>query len=171
MRRGSAALLGAFVAISYGCSWLYDVAPRPLAVLVLPVFAVALVFAPSLLYPVLRRRGESAAVAIAASLLLPVSWLALECYRTARVFTWGEGLYYAFNPLMQGLASVLAVQLAGWEIARRAVRRQAVLHGWPLWTLVTIASFWTVVAVANRGRDATAIHYAYIEVYRRLFEP
>jgi hypothetical protein len=171
VKRGNAALVASFLVLAYGCSWLYDVAPRALAELVLPVFAVTLVLAPSLLYPILRWRGESAAVAIAASLLLPASWLALECYRTARVFTWGEGLYYAFNPLMQGLASMLAVQLAGWEIARRAVRRQPLLPGWPVWTLATIASFWTVVTIANHGRDATAIHYAYIEIYRRLFGP
>ncbi len=159
-----------FVAAAHACSWIYDVAPRGVAEKILAAFAVALVFGPSLLYPPLRLRGASARAAIATVLLLPASWLALECYRTAQVFTVGEGLYYAFNPLMHGFASVIALQIALWEIVLRSIRRApGTLRGWPVGILGVIAVFWLAVGIANYGRDATAIHYAYIEVYRRLF--
>jgi hypothetical protein len=160
----------AFVAAAFAGSWIAEWAPSWVAGKILPAFAIALVFGPSLLYPVLRLRGASSRAAIPAGLLLATVWTALECYRTAQVFSIGEGLYYALNPLMQGFATVLALQIALWEIAVRSIRRSPrALRGWPVGVLATVAAFWTAVGIANYGRDVTAIHYAYIEGYRRLF--
>lgn len=159
-----------FVLTAWCLAFAYEAAPRSIAEVLLPIFGGALLFAPTLLYPTLRLRGATARWSAIASLTLLATWLAKECYQVARVFTPGEGAYYALNPLMHGIYSLIATQLAVWElVVRRKRGKSPILSGWPVYTLGAIATFWSAVAFANRNNDATAIHYAYIELYRRLF--
>lgn len=150
---------------------LVDLVPSPgVADIALPVYASLLLLGPSFVYPVARRRGAGAGAAIAGALLVPVLWTVKECAAVARLYSFGEGLFYALNPLSLGLFGAVAVQVSVAEIALRRLRNgrwQAA--GWPAALLACIALQAVLVLLATRRSGPTAVYWGYVGLHRWLF--
>jgi hypothetical protein len=149
---------------------LYNNAPPAAANRLIVPYLGSLVLGPSLVYPWSRWRGAGAGRAALAALLVPFLWLVKEVHRVSEVFSLGEGLYYALNPLALGLFAAAALQMALTELLwRRARLRRWDLVSAPGLTLAAILLLAGSFAMATRGSGARAVFYAYIAVYRRLF--
>jgi hypothetical protein len=149
---------------------LYQTAPPAVANVVIFPYAASLVLGASLVYPWLRGAGASGSRAVAASLLVPVLWLLKEGYRVTAVFSVGEAVYYAFNPISLGLFTAAAVQMALAELLlRRARSGRFEWASGPAAVLAAILALGLVFAVAARGSGGREIFYAYIALYRHLF--
>lgn len=150
----------------------YNTAPPAIANVVIFLYAGSLVLGPMAVYPWLRRTGSTIARAVAGALFVPLLWMLKECLAMSRVFSLGESLYYAFNPLALGLFFAATLQMSVCELVLR--RRQG--GDWDLRNgagltllfLFAIAGSYTLIAWRE---DPTYIFWIYIEVYRRLFGP
>ncbi len=160
----------AVVALAVTAFVLYNTSPPSVANIVIYPYALILIFGPSIIYPWLRWREASTAQAVSASLCVPVLWVLKECYAFSAVFSFGETVLYAFNPLSFGLFTGAALEMAVCELLLR--------RAWGgRWQLVNPAGFVCAgililagaFAVIARGNDATIAFYAYIAVYRYLF--
>jgi hypothetical protein len=149
---------------------LYNAASPSIANVAIFPYAASLVLGPSLVYAWLRRDGASIRAAVCAALVLPFLWLVKEGYRVTAVFSVGEAVYYAFNPLSLGLFTAAAFQMASAELLlRRARRGRWELATGPALTLLAIVSAVAVFAILARESGGREVFYAYITLYRHLF--
>lgn len=152
-------------------SWAgYQLAPPALAELVIAPYAVCLLLGAALVYPAARAHGAGPRAGIAWGLVLPLLWLAKEFYRVTAVFSPGETLYYALNPISLGVFAAAATEMALAEliITRRRTGDWRLAGGAGL-TLMGIALLALAVAVVGRESGGREIFYAYIALYRALF--
>ncbi|GIW42547.1 MAG: hypothetical protein KatS3mg076_3124 [Candidatus Binatia bacterium] len=148
----------------------YNLSPPWLANRVVFVYAATLVLGPSFVYPWARARGRSGPESVAWAFLVPAAWVAKECLHVGLYFPPPEALYYALNPLVMGLFTAAAVQIAASELLWRRFRRGR--WEWapvPVGTLLAVAVASAAYAFVARRHGVTAIFYLYIEGYRRLF--
>lgn len=144
--------------------------PPAVASVALVPYGTLLLLAPSVAYPLARRGGARGPAAALAALAVPVLWIGKECLAMSRVYSAGEALYYALNPLALGLLAAAAAQIAVADlvIARRRaghwVARPAALR-----TLALLAAAALAAALALRGHDATAVFWLYVAGHRWLF--
>ena len=164
----AAALAVAAAAASFAA---FQLAPGPVATVVGPLYAATLVLSPALVYPWSRRHGLTPAGAAAAALAVPLLWVMKECAAMARVFSAGEALYYALNPLALGVLTAAALQMAVAELLlrRAATGRWRVANGAGA-TVAVIALLAATYGVLAARYDPTLIFWAYIDGYRWLFE-
>jgi hypothetical protein len=141
-----------------------------IAAVVIYVYGASLLLAPSLLWPWARWRRASPGQAVAVCLVVPLAWIVKECVAVGRVFSFGEAVYYAFNPLSFGLLTVAALQMAACELVWRRVQsgRLALANG-PGLVVLAILLMGVAYGLIARAYGVTAAHYAYLEVYRWLF--
>jgi hypothetical protein len=161
----------ALVALAVASLAAYQIAPPAAANVAGVVYAASLVLGPSLVYPWARRGGLAPSGAVAAALAVPLLWLAKECWAVGRVFGIGEALYYAFNPLAVGILVAAALQMAVAELLLRRIDggRWQLANAAGL-VVAGIALLAAAYGVAAARSDATIIFWAYIALYRRLFE-
>jgi hypothetical protein len=141
------------------------------ASLALVPYVASLLLGAAAVYPAMRRRGAGIAVAAVGGFVVPILWIAKECWAMARLYTPGEAAYYALNPVALGLVTAAAVQMAAAELVVRRVRtgRWSFRNGAGL-VLATIAVAAGVVAGAIRHTGPTAVFWAYVQGHRRLFD-
>jgi hypothetical protein len=164
-------MTAAVTAIAAGSFAAYQVAPPAVAGVAGVVYAISLMLGPALIYPWSRRHGLSPGYSIAAALVVPALWLGKECWAVGAIFGVVCALYYAANPLALGVLVAAALQMALAEVLLRratAGRWQLVNGAGP--TLAGIALLAGGYALAAARYDHTIIFWAYIALYRRLFE-
>jgi hypothetical protein len=148
----------------------YNHAPPAVADVVIYVYAFTLVAGPACVWLWLRGHGAAAAPALAGSLLVPIVWIIKECLAVGQIFSRGEALYYAFNPLALGVLAAVALQLALAELVLRRVRtRRWQISGAPVLVLAVLLLLGVAYAIAAQTYGVTAAHYAYLAGYRVLF--
>ncbi len=114
---GLVLLLMAAAKIVYNLPW-PDSAPalhQPATFISALLLNAAIVFGPSLIYPVGRFRGAGKGICITASLLTPVAWNIWEIMRVFAFFSPGESLYYGLNSLFLGAVAFAVFQMGVWE--------------------------------------------------------
>ncbi|UCE87587.1 MAG: hypothetical protein JSU66_07695, partial [Deltaproteobacteria bacterium] len=117
-----------------------------------------------------RWKRASIGAAVAASLVVPILWLAKEGYRMTAVFSVPEAVDYAANPLSLGLFGAAALQMAAAErFVRRARTGRWGSSGGPTFTLVAILALGIAAGVMTRGSGGREIFYVYIALDRTLF--
>ena len=148
----------------------YNTAPPSIANFVIFLYAGSVVLAPSIVYPWLRHTGRTVGKAIAGSLFVPLLWVAKECFLMSPLFSAGESLYYAFNPLALGLFFAAALQMAVSELGLQRLR----LGSWDLrngagLTLLLLFALAGSYAMIAWREDPSYIFWVYIDIHRRLF--
>jgi GNAT superfamily N-acetyltransferase len=149
---------------------LYDLAPPLVGTIAIIPYGATLVLGASFVYPSMRRRGNGVALSTVAATLVPALWMAKECWAMSRMYTVGEALYYALNPIALGLYWAIAVQISVAELLlqRRHRRRWALWSGAGL-TLAVAGAATVFVAVVAHTHDATVIFWTYVDIDRWLF--
>ncbi len=107
--------------IVYNLPW-PDLAPalhQPVTFISAVVLNAAIVFGPSLIYPMGRFSGARKGVCITASLLTPAAWNIWEILRVSAFFSPGESLYYGLNSLFLGALAFGVFQMGVWEAIYR----------------------------------------------------
>jgi hypothetical protein len=159
------------IAIAVASFGTFQLARPAIADLVGPLYGASLVLSAGFVYPWSRRRGLQPAGAAAAGLAVPLLWVAKECWAVGRVFSIAEALYYAFNPLALGVLVAAALQMAVAELwlRRSATGRWQIANGAGL-TIAVIAILAGAYGVVAARSDPTRIFWAYIALYRWLFD-
>ncbi len=150
--------------------WVFNHGSRTVAERVIVFYAASLVLGPSILYPWMRAWGASGRLAVSGSLLVPLAWLLKESYRMTANFTVAEALYYALNPLAQGLFAGVALQISLCEIALRRRRTGSWrLGGAPGMALGAVALYAGLLYGIARSWGASQIFYSYVTLHARIF--
>lgn len=144
--------------------------PRMIAEGALMAHAAVLVGGAAVVYPTMRRRAASIGASVCGALLVPTLWIAKEVVAMRRLYTLGEALFYALNPVALGLLTAAALEMA---IAELAIRRRPTGR----WQLANGAALTlSVIAVATAGMTCVILRYgttivfwSYVGLHRWLF--
>ncbi len=145
----------------------YDAAPPPVADVAILPYAALLLLAPAFVHPWLRAHGVSLAASAGAALALCLGWIAKELWAISAVYSPGETLFYALNPVPLGLFTASVFQIAVAELCLRQ-RRSLPLRG-PALVVAAILLLGLGVALAARGSGGREIFYGYVALHARLF--
>lgn len=148
---------------------LYDLAPASVAAVAIVPYCVSLVLGPSFVYPTMRRRGSGVALSTVAAAAVPALWMAKECWEMSRVYTVGEALYYALNPIALGLYWAIAVQISVTELLLQRRSRRRVLRNGAGLTLGVAGVVAAAVVLVMYTYDPTVIFWTYVGIHRWLF--
>ena len=150
--------------------WIFNHSSRAVAEAVIGVYAASLVLGPSVVHPWMRAWGAGGRAAVLGALVVPGAWLVKESYRVTANFSVGEAVYYALNPLAQGLFVAVALQLALWEIViERRHRGVWRLHRGPAITLGLVAAYAALTRWVAVHWGPAQIFYSYVALHARLF--
>lgn len=132
-------------------------------------FAV-LVGGAALVYPRMRSRAAGVGASVLGAFLVPTLWITKETCAMHRLYTLGEALFYALNPVALGILTAAAVEMA---VAELVVRRRRTGH-WQLANGAGLALTMIAVAAAGVGyvivrHGPTIVFWSYVGLHRRLF--
>lgn len=145
---------------------------KPLLSLLSAVRFLLLLAGSLLIYPILYFRGATWQERVWGCLLLPLVYLLTAVWRATAYFPFGEAVYYGFNPLTVGSASIQIGLMGLMEMVCRAVTRgrgepQPVVQPYLLASVLVGAAALYVTLLWDGG-----VHWFYIyqEGYRLLFQ-
>ncbi len=161
--------LFALMGSSFASSSLY----KPLLNLLSAVRFLLLLVGSLVLYPILYFRGATWSERVWGCLTLPLVYLFTAIFRATAYFPFGEAVYYGFNPLTFGSASIQVGLMGLMEIICRAIARRRTQLETPIVQLHLIAS----IVIGSAALYITllwdgGVHwfYVYQQGYRLLFQ-
>lgn len=162
-------LLFALMGSSFASSSLY----KPVLNLLSAVRFLLLLVGSLVLYPILYFRGASWSERVWGCLTLPLVYLFTAVFRATAYFPIGQAIYYGFNPLTFGSASIQVGLMGLMEMVCRTIaRRRTQLKG-PIVQTHLIAS----ILIGSAALYVTllwdgGVHwfYVYQQGYRLLFQ-
>ncbi|MBN1636743.1 MAG: hypothetical protein JW920_09520 [Deltaproteobacteria bacterium] len=160
--------------IVYGSAWRIDsyALHRFVSHLSAVVLFISIGFGPLLVYPVAYFRGAGVGERIYASLIPPIIWLVKELIRVSEFFTFGETMYFIFNPLnimiFIGAFGLMALSelFCRRSMKKRTGKPEKVITVLPVFAICTAIAGLYIFMIWGGG---VHMFYIYMKVYKALF--